>query len=57
VIYDNFKKKGEKVMDEPKITETNMSENCLECGFVLDQDEQETDILVCHKCGLGWEKS
>jgi DNA-directed RNA polymerase subunit M/transcription elongation factor TFIIS len=44
-------------MEEPKITETNMSENCLECGFVLEQDEQETDILVCHKCGLGWEKS
>jgi len=33
-----------------------MSENCQECGFVLDQDEREADILVCHKCGLGWEK-
>ena len=29
---------------------------CPECGFVLDQDEQEADILVCHKCGLGWDK-
>jgi transcription initiation factor TFIIIB Brf1 subunit/transcription initiation factor TFIIB len=29
--------------------------NCPECGFALDQDEQDSDILVCHKCGLGWE--
>tara|TARA_B100000963_G_scaffold270426_1_gene238603 strand:+ start:568 stop:711 length:144 start_codon:yes stop_codon:yes gene_type:complete len=29
--------------------------NCPECGFVLDQDEQDHDILVCHKCGLGWD--
>tara|TARA_R100000656_G_scaffold55377_1_gene43512 strand:- start:610 stop:723 length:114 start_codon:yes stop_codon:yes gene_type:complete len=34
-----------------------MSENCQECGFVLVQDEQEADTLVCHKCGLGWEKA
>ena len=33
-----------------------MDKNCQECGFVLDQDEQEADILVCHKCGLGWGK-
>ena len=33
-----------------------MNKNCQECGFVLDQDEQEADILVCYKCGLGWDK-
>tara|TARA_R100000231_G_C5276462_1_gene150268 strand:- start:56 stop:208 length:153 start_codon:yes stop_codon:yes gene_type:complete len=44
-------------IDKPKITETKMSENCPECGFILEQDEQDHSILVCHKCGLGWEKS
>ena len=29
---------------------------CPECGFTLEQDEQEFDILVCYKCGLGWDK-
>ena len=33
-----------------------MNKNCQECGLVLVQDEQEADILVCHKCGLGWEE-
>ena len=53
----NIIDKGEKVMDEPNIKETNMNENCSECGFILEQDEQDWDTLVCYKCGLGWEKS
>jgi len=34
-----------------------MNKSCPECGFILEKDEQESDILVCYKCGLGWEES
>ena len=43
------------MVNKQKITETEMSENCPECGFILEQDEQEFDTSVCYKCGLGWE--